>query len=109
MRWSVARDTWRNGIAGEDKISLRTGCFCNPGGDEIAFTISPETLVGGEFGASMTLGAYVEKIGLPSGGAIRASLGLVSNLGDLECFDTFARRFVNCVDAPGDLPPRPGC
>jgi selenocysteine lyase/cysteine desulfurase len=96
-------------LAQEDGISLRTGCFCNPGAGEIAFTISPETLVGGQFGAAMTLDAYVEKIGLPSGGAIRASLGLVSNLSDLECFETFARRFVDLAEVPSDLPPRTGC
>ena len=60
----------------EHNISLRTGCFCNPGAGEIAFTISRETLVGGEFGEGMTLDDYVDAIGLPSGGAIRASLGL---------------------------------
>jgi hypothetical protein len=54
-------------------FSLRTGCFCNPGAGEVAFTISRETLVGGEFGEGMTIDDYVEAIGLPSGGAVRAS------------------------------------
>jgi hypothetical protein len=30
-------------------------CFCNPGAGEVAFTISRETLVGGEFGEGMIL------------------------------------------------------
>jgi anthranilate 1,2-dioxygenase large subunit len=42
-------------VAGEHNISLRTGCFCNPGAGEIAFTISRETLLGGEFGDGMSL------------------------------------------------------
>ena len=59
----------------EHSVSLRTGCFCNPGAGEVAFTISRETLLGGEFGQGMSLDDYVDEIGLPSGGAIRASLG----------------------------------
>jgi selenocysteine lyase/cysteine desulfurase len=88
---------------------LRTGCFCNPGAGEVAFTISRETLVGGEFGEGMTLDDYVRAIGLPSGGAVRASLGLASNLADIERFGAFAREFVDLAAVPGDLPPRVGC
>ncbi len=96
-------------VAREHSISLRTGCFCNPGAGEVAFTISRETLVGGEFGEGMTLDDYVEAIGLPTGGAIRASLGIASNAADIERFAEFAARFVDVVDVPGDLPPRIGC
>ena len=71
-------------IAAQHNVSLRTGCFCNPGAGEVAFTISRETLLGGEFGKGMSLDDYVDAIGLPSGGAIRASLGLVSNLHDFK-------------------------
>jgi molybdenum cofactor sulfurtransferase len=96
-------------VAQRHSISLRTGCFCNPGAGEVAFTISRETLVGGEFGAGMTLDDYVAAIGLPSGGAVRASLGLASNAADVERFAAFAREFVDLADVPGDLPPRSGC
>ena len=97
------------GSPGGTSISLRTGCFCNPGAGEIAFTISRETLVGGEFGDGMTLDDYVQAIGLPSGGAVRASLGLASNLADVERFAAFAAEFVDLADVPDDLPPRTGC
>src|SRR6266487_2055074 len=90
-------------------ISLRTGCFCNPGAGEVAFTISRETLVGGEFGEGMTLDDYIDAIGLPSGGAVRASLGLASNLADLGRFEAFAREFLDLSAAPDDLPARTGC
>ncbi|HET9718646.1 MAG TPA: aminotransferase class V-fold PLP-dependent enzyme [Solirubrobacteraceae bacterium] len=90
-------------------ISLRTGCFCNPGAGEVAFTISRETLVGGEFGDGMTLEDYIDAIGLPSGGAIRASPGLVSNLDDLIGFQRFAREFIDLRSVPDDLPPRSTC
>jgi molybdenum cofactor sulfurtransferase len=96
-------------VARRHSISLRTGCFCNPGAGEVAFTISRETLVGGEFGEGMTLDDYVRAIGLPSGGAVRASLGLASNLADIERFGAFAREFVDLAAVPGDLPPRVGC
>jgi molybdenum cofactor sulfurtransferase len=96
-------------IARGHNISLRTGCFCNPGAGEVAFTISRQTLVGGEFGEGMTLDDYINAIGLPSGGAIRVSLGLASNLADIDCFNTFAREFVDLDGIPDDLPPRTGC
>jgi selenocysteine lyase/cysteine desulfurase len=96
-------------VAAARSISLRTGCFCNPGAGEVAFTISRETLLGGEFGAGMTLDDYVAAIGLPSGGAIRASLGLASSRSDVEAFARFAHEFVDLAAVPADLPPRSGC
>jgi molybdenum cofactor sulfurtransferase len=96
-------------VAHEHGISLRTGCFCNPGAGETAFTIARETLVGGEFGDGMTLDDYVEAIGLPSGGAIRASLGLASNAADVHRFAELASEFVDLAAVPADLPPRSGC
>src|SRR6266542_2455205 len=96
-------------VARKHNISLRTGCFCNPGAGEVAFTISRETLVGGEFGEAMTIDDYGEAIGLPSGGAVRASLGLASNFADIHRFSAFASEFVNLTKVPDDLPPRSGC
>ena len=87
-------------IASARNMSLRTGCFCNPGAGEIAFTIARETLVGGEFGEGMTLDDYVRAIGLPSGGAIRASLGIASNFADLYRFKAFAREFIDLHRSP---------
>ncbi len=96
-------------VARRHSISLRTGCFCNPGAGEIAFTISRETLVGGEFGEGMTLDDYVDAIGLPSGGAVRASLGIATNAADIERFAHFADEFADLDEVPDDLPPRTGC
>ena len=90
-------------------ISLRTGCFCNPGAGEVAFSISPETLLGGEFGDGMTLDDYMRAIGLHTGGAVRASLGIASNSADIERFFAFAGDFVDLADTPDDLPARAGC
>jgi molybdenum cofactor sulfurtransferase len=96
-------------VARRHRISLRTGCFCNPGAGEVAFTIAEETLVGGEFSEGMTLDDYVEAIGLPSGGAVRASLGLASNFADVHRFALFACEFVDLAEVPDDLPARTGC
>jgi selenocysteine lyase/cysteine desulfurase len=105
----VVDERYIDRIARRHNISLRTGCFCNPGAGEVAFTISRETLVGGEFGEGMTLDDYIREIGLPSGGAIRASLGLASNFADLHRFQDFARGFVDLASVPSDLPPRIAC
>ena len=96
-------------VARQHNVSLRTGCFCNPGAGEVAFTISRETLLGGEFGEGMTLDDYIPQLGLPSGGAIRASLGIASNYHDLYRFIQFADEFVDLTDVPDDLPPRMSC
>jgi molybdenum cofactor sulfurtransferase len=106
---SIVDERYVDQIARRHNISLRTGCFCNPGAGEIAFTISRETLVGGEFGDGMTLDDYIHAIGLPSGGAIRASLGLASNFTDLHHFTRFATEFTDLTTVPADLPPRTIC
>ncbi len=90
-------------------ISLRTGCFCNPGAGEVAFTISRDTLVGGEFGNAVTLDDYIAAIGLPSGGAVRVSLGLASNGADVDRFAAFTHEFVDLAAVPDDLPSRTAC
>lgn len=105
----VVDERYVDRVARRHNVSLRTGCFCNPGAGEIAFTISRKTLLGGEFGDGMTLDDYVRTIGLPSGGAIRASLGLASNFHDVRRFMDFASTFVDLADVPDDLPPRTVC
>jgi hypothetical protein len=57
----------------------------------------------------MTLDDYIHVIGLPSGGAVRASLGLASNAADLDRFAAFAGEFVDLTAVPDDLPPRAAC
>ncbi|MDL4812916.1 aminotransferase class V-fold PLP-dependent enzyme [Actinomadura opuntiae] len=76
----VARDTTAAGI------SIRTGCFCNPGAGEGAFRISERALRDRRTlrGGMRNLDEYLDLLHLPSGGAVRASLGLVSNVTDVE-------------------------
>jgi molybdenum cofactor sulfurtransferase len=105
----VVDERYVDRVASRHNVSLRTGCFCNPGAGEIAFTISRETLVGGEFGDAMSLEDYIREIGLPSGGAIRASLGIATNFSDVYRFIKFAVEFVDVTSVPDDLPPRHTC
>jgi selenocysteine lyase/cysteine desulfurase len=70
-------------------ISLRTGCFCNPGAGEGAFAITQDALTGRVARADLSLDDYLTALGLPSGGAVRVSLGLASNLADVEAFVDF--------------------
>jgi|SRR4051794_8845245 len=95
-------------VAEAHGVSVRTGCFCNPGSGELAFSISKDTLIGGEFEAAQVLEDYIKAIGLPSAGAVRVSLGLATNFADVYRFVEFARTFVDVTEAdvPDDLPPR---
>jgi selenocysteine lyase/cysteine desulfurase len=91
-------------------ISIRTGCFCNPGASE-----GVTQLTGGAWRAAarahpQTMDQYVDLLGLPSGGAIRASVGLASNVDDVERFLAFVE--MTYRDRPADssgLAPRQGC
>jgi len=98
-------------VAERQNVSVRTGCFCNPGSGELAFSISKDTLIGGEFDAALILDEYIRAIGLPSAGAVRASLGLATNFSDVYRFVEFARSFLDVTEAdvPEDLPPRMTC
>jgi selenocysteine lyase/cysteine desulfurase len=79
-------------VAAESRISLRTGCFCNPGAAELALGISRDALLRAE-GMSGTADDFAEAVGLDSGGAVRVSLGLATTFGDAYRFVQFAARF----------------
>jgi selenocysteine lyase/cysteine desulfurase len=81
-------------LAGERRISLRTGCFCNPGAGETAEGITEEDIAAAvESSTDMTLPRFLQFIthrGGKSAGAIRVSFGIASNLADAERFLDFA-------------------
>jgi selenocysteine lyase/cysteine desulfurase len=83
--------------ANRANISLRTGCFCNPGGGEIALGISQTELVAcfNQPQERLTLDDFRLCIDGKSSGAVRVSLGLASNFADAYRFVQFARRFVD--------------
>jgi selenocysteine lyase/cysteine desulfurase len=80
---AVARDTAAAGI------SIRAGCFCNPGAGEGAFNLTKAHWRKAAPGRARTMDQYLDLLGLPSGGALRASVGLASNVEDLERFLAF--------------------
>jgi selenocysteine lyase/cysteine desulfurase len=81
-------------LANEANISLRTGCFCNPGGGEIALNLSA-----GELATCFRQYTRQERFTVDdfrlcidgkSSGAVRISVGLVSTFADVYCFIQFA-------------------
>ena len=79
-------------------ISLRTGCFCNPGGGEIALGITGTELSScfrqPEHETHLTIDDFRLCIDGKSTGAVRVSIGLVTNDADVSAFITLARRFL---------------
>lgn len=80
-------------LASEERISLRTGCFCNPGAGEAAEGLTQEDVSAAmRERADMTLPRFLQIIthrGGKSAGAIRVSTGLVSNFADAYRFLRF--------------------
>jgi selenocysteine lyase/cysteine desulfurase len=65
-------------------ISIRTGCFCNPGAAEAAFALSMADIARARRSNARTPDDYAAWAGIPGGGAIRASVGLASNFADVD-------------------------
>ncbi|HZQ10735.1 MAG TPA: aminotransferase class V-fold PLP-dependent enzyme [Anaerolineae bacterium] len=80
--------------ANAQNISLRTGCFCNPGGGEIALGITGTELAQcfrqPQYQSRFTVDDFRLCIDGKSNGAVRVSLGLVSNEQDVNRFLEFA-------------------
>lgn len=101
---AVARDSAARGI------SLRAGCFCNPGAGEAAFGISRAALAAAAQRETGTVDDYVRTLGLPFGGAIRVSLGVSSTEGDVLAFLEFvATTYRDRYPDLRDLPARVHC
>lgn len=81
--------------ANRQNISLRTGCFCNPGAGEVALGISRVELDvcfnGPGHENRLTIDDFRLCIDGKSSGAVRISVGLVSNFDDIERFLSFTQ------------------
>lgn len=84
--------------ANQRNISIRMGFFCNPGAGEVALEISSDELT-----SCFSRPSYEERItdldfqrciDPKATGAVRVSLGLVSNFRDIEAFLDFAEYFL---------------
>jgi molybdenum cofactor sulfurtransferase len=85
-------------LAGLERISIRTGCFCNPGDGEVAHGISRDEMAEcfAEPEIPVTLLDCQRLIQDATGkvpNTIRISLGLVSNFADVWRFMAFAEGF----------------
>jgi selenocysteine lyase/cysteine desulfurase len=85
--------------ANRREISLRTGCFCNPGAGELALGISSSELnscfARPDHEQRLTYDEFRLCIDGKASGAVRISVGLVSNFADVEAFLEFTRRMVS--------------
>jgi len=85
--------------ANKVNISLRTGCFCNPGAGEVALGLSRLELdvcfnrPGHE--QRLSVDDFRLCIDGKSSGAVRISVGLVTNFNDVQAFLIFARGLLN--------------
>jgi molybdenum cofactor sulfurtransferase len=79
--------------AGAQNISIRSGCFCNPGAGELAMGISPDEMRACfvQLSDRITYDDFRRCIDGKSTGAVRVSLGLASNFADVYVFLEFAR------------------
>jgi molybdenum cofactor sulfurtransferase len=85
--------------ANEANISLRTGCFCNPGAGEVAMGVSRV-----ELDVCFTSPGNEERLSQDdfrmcfdgkSMGAVRISVGMVTNFNDIQNVLSFASGFLS--------------
>jgi selenocysteine lyase/cysteine desulfurase len=84
-------------LANDARISLRTGCFCNPGAGEIAHNVTRKEMAqcftGTESVSFAQFFKLIQEIGGKSASTIRISLGIASNFADVYRFMHFAQGF----------------
>ncbi len=90
-------------------ISLRTGCFCNPGAGEIAHEI-PQDLMAGCFKSDTPVSyaelyEWLKRNGGKTASTVRISLGVASSFADVYRFMHFAQQFQD--RGAGDYGPLP--
>jgi selenocysteine lyase/cysteine desulfurase len=86
--------------ANQENISLRTGCFCNPGDGELALGLSAEELSTCLVSTRnrLTIDEFRRCIDAKSTGAVRVSMGIVTTFEDVYRFIQFARTFLDKED-----------
>jgi len=94
----VVDHRWIEEHANKVDVSLRTGCFCNPGAGELALGISSSELTScfnqPVHEQRLTYNEFRLCIDGKASGAVRVSVGLVSNFEDVEAFIRFAQSLV---------------
>ncbi|PHH66272.1 hypothetical protein CDD81_7865 [Ophiocordyceps australis] len=95
-------------------ISLRTGCFCNPGAGEVALGVTADAIrratIAKAKAGQIDPARFFSLLRLPTGGAIRISFGIASNTADVDFFIAFvAKTYCDRVTTSEGLEPRGGC
>ena len=89
-------------LAADAHISLRTGCFCNPGAGEIAHNITHDEMAQC-FSSSEPVTYHQLYDAMQQRGktaaTFRISLGIASNFADAQAFMAFAQQFRNVAAA----------
>jgi len=97
-------------LAGEANISIRTGCFCNPGAGEMAFGIEPAILEQWferptDVGFQELVGEVRAQTGMELS-ALRVSVGLATNFADvhrlMQFLDSLRDKSAAAVGAAGE-------
>ena len=90
-------------LANFEKISLRTGCFCNPGAGEVAHGLTAAEMQAvfaqGEHVSFEELRAMVRTSYQKSVASIRVSVGIATTFADVYRFVEFARGFIDRAEA----------
>jgi molybdenum cofactor sulfurtransferase len=85
------------------EISVRSGCFCNPGVREVALGCAREDLANSfRKKERMTFEQFLHVIENQKQGAVRVSIGLATNFADVYRFVQFMR---TCIDRQGPVAP----
>jgi selenocysteine lyase/cysteine desulfurase len=83
-------------LANERRISLRAGCHCNPGAREVALGFTQDEMLACFRDADrLSYEQFVRVIDGKTTGALRASIGLVTNFADVYQYLQFAKTFVD--------------
>ena len=84
-------------LAAARRISIRTGCFCNPGAGELALGIGRDEIATCfvRTAGHLTYESFRRCIDGKSTGAVRISIGWSTNFADVESFLAFARDLVD--------------
>ncbi|KAK4120965.1 PLP-dependent transferase [Parathielavia appendiculata] len=91
------------------RISLRTGCFCNPGAGEASLGLDKKAIrklarIRQQY---PDMDAFAQENDIPALGAVRVSFGVVSTAADVDKFFGFAEKtYKDRVMAAAGLPPR---
>ena len=86
-------------LANRERISLRTGCFCNPGSGELVHNLSREIMAQAfEMPTGMSFNEFSEWVRTEHNrnpNTIRISVGVATNFSDIYRFMTFLQRFID--------------